>query len=285
MNRKFVKFMSIGLTCVSLLSFGGSSFADTDNSENVVSQNSNFSSDDLNYIDVKPMSEDELFSDYLIYFDVLENGCLQLKNSTYSELDFNLLNKLKITLDEYNNTLSETVFENNSVDLTENNGTIVDDVSSLADFGIVESKRGARVVSSYYYYWQIYSKTKVNTYGAWRNGPSGKGPAKLTLNNSTSSGISYNNNVSGSYPVGIGSLSANLGFQVTKSNSQSVSYMISIASGQRKRIIYRPRLERYTVNQRLYKVDSWKGTKTYTGMTQTAYVNKFVGWDYSWKYI
>ncbi|MFD1900318.1 hypothetical protein GQR36_10435 [Enterococcus termitis] len=55
--------------------------------------------------------------------------------------------------------------------------------------------------------WKIESKTASGTsYGPWRNGPSGKGKATLSANNSNTSSRSVSSSISGDYPIGKGKL-------------------------------------------------------------------------------
>ncbi|ENY8332336.1 TPA: hypothetical protein ACKONR_000406 [Clostridioides difficile] len=129
--------------------------------------------------------------------------------------------------------------------------------------------------------WTIHSKTKVpgTYYGAWRNGPSGKGPATLSINNSSSINRSFTNTVSGSYPVGEGSLSTSLGVTIGKVKTYGTSYSIPIKANEKRMIIFRPRYTKYKVEQWYYA----KGS--FTGKTATAYVSVFSDWDYSSKAI
>lgn len=54
-----------------------------------------------------------------------------------------------------------------------------------------------------YRMWRIESKTSAGTsYGAWRNGPSGKGKATLSATNSNTSSRSVSSSISGDYPIG-----------------------------------------------------------------------------------
>lgn len=89
MNRKFVKFMSIGLTCVSLLSFGGSSFA-----ENQLLGVSN-ESFDSNYVEVSVPDSSVDNKNYNLD-ETIENVILEARKEGVSEEKIEgLVNKLK----------------------------------------------------------------------------------------------------------------------------------------------------------------------------------------------
>lgn len=134
-----------------------------------------------------------------------------------------------------------------------------------------------------YYSWKVTSKQLVSSpYGDWRNGPSGTGPSTLSFTNSdsTSYSIKVTNTITGSY----GDLSAiekSVGVEIGKSISHSVTYTITIPSGKRQQIIYRPHYKRYKIVQTKYFVDH--GVSSSTGETKTSYVNVFDSWDYSVK--
>lgn len=128
--------------------------------------------------------------------------------------------------------------------------------------------------------WEIYSKKKISTnYGSWRDGPSGKGPATLSINSATTLNKSFTNTISGSYPIGEAQVASNLGVSIGKSKTYGTSYLIKIPSGVRQMIIFRPRYDTYEVKQRYYA----KGTLT--GKTSTCKVKIFSDSDYDFKSI
>ncbi|MFD2306461.1 hypothetical protein [Enterococcus termitis] len=128
--------------------------------------------------------------------------------------------------------------------------------------------------------WKIESKTASGTsYGPWRNGPSGKGKATLSANNSNTSSRSVSSSISGDYPIGKGKIGASLGITIGQSKTYGVSYSRAIPAGKREQIIFRPVYKLTKVKQRKYLA----GTKTNT--TQTATVKSFSHWDYSFKSI
>ena len=66
-----------------------------------------------------------------------------------------------------------------------------------------------------YRMWRIESKTSAGTsYGAWRNGPSGKGKATLSATNSNTSSRSVSSSISGCYPIGADKIGASLGITI-----------------------------------------------------------------------
>lgn len=132
-----------------------------------------------------------------------------------------------------------------------------------------------------FYYWRVTSKTVAGyPYGSWRNGPSGRGPATLTLGNSSTYSTSVTNTISGSY-TDKWSIGASLGVSIGKSKTYSVSYAVNVPRGKKYQIRYRPQFKKYKVVQsQYYKID---GKARKTGKTMTSYVNVFSNWDYSWR--
>ncbi|MBO0422642.1 hypothetical protein JZO84_07085 [Enterococcus plantarum] len=128
--------------------------------------------------------------------------------------------------------------------------------------------------------WKIESKKSSGTsYGPWRKGPSGKGKATLSANNSNTSSRSVSSSISGDYPIGKGKIGASLGITIGQSKTYGVSYSRLIPAGKREQIIFRPVYKLTKIKQRKYLA----GTKTNT--TQTAMVKSFSHWDYSFKSI
>ncbi|MBC1210599.1 hypothetical protein [Listeria booriae] len=133
-------------------------------------------------------------------------------------------------------------------------------------------------------YWKITSKKKTGTStGAWRNGPSGKGPSALNINQSTTKDISVTNSISGSYPVGKGTIGSSLGITIGTSKTYGTSYTVTVPKGKKYLIIYRPVYNVYTVKQqKYYRTGSITQA---SGTYSTATVKSFNHWDYSWKSI
>lgn len=129
------------------------------------------------------------------------------------------------------------------------------------------------------HWWQIESKTKVPgySYGSWRNGPSGKGKARLTASNSNTTNRAVTATISGDYPIGKGKIGSSVGVSIGESKQYGVSYSIDIPAGKRQQIIFRPVYKSVKVVQRLYSA----GGKSNT--TKTATVKYFSHWDYSFK--
>lgn len=130
--------------------------------------------------------------------------------------------------------------------------------------------------------WKISSKKSAGySKGAWRNGPVGKGKAKLTAKNSNTTKRTIKATVSGSYPIGKGKIGASVGATIDKTNEYTVSYTINIPKGKKQQIIFRPVYKLTKVNQRKYeKVGNiTQATKIY----KTATVSTFSHWEYSHK--
>jgi hypothetical protein len=132
------------------------------------------------------------------------------------------------------------------------------------------------------YYWKIVSNKKTGTSnGAWRNGPSAKGKATLSINSSKSLNTNVASSISGSYPVGIPVINAKLNIKINASKKYSVTYTISIPAKKRYQIIFRPVYSVYTVAQQKYARAGNLVSKV--GKPVNAKVKKFSNWDYSWK--
>jgi len=131
-----------------------------------------------------------------------------------------------------------------------------------------------------YYIWKVTKKEVVgHPYGAWRNGPSGAGPANLTLNNSSGVNLSVSNTISGSY-TSKGAIASSLGVTIGVSKTYSASYSVKVPSGKRYQIKYRPQYRKVKVVQtKYYRLD---GTNHKTSDTKTSYVKIFENWDYKW---
>lgn len=127
-------------------------------------------------------------------------------------------------------------------------------------------------------WWEIESKTSAGvSYGAWRNGPSGKGTGRLSATNSNTTNRSVTSSVSGDIPIGKGKIGSSLGITIGESETFGVSYSIDIPKNIRQQIIFRPVYKHTTVKQRHYVA----GAKTNT--VKTATVKSFSHWDYSKK--
>lgn len=136
-------------------------------------------------------------------------------------------------------------------------------------------------MSDGYYIWKVTSKTVVShPYGSWRNGPSGKGPAKLTLSNSSGVNLSVTNTISGSY-TSKATIANALGVTIGVSKTYSASYSVTVPSGKKYQITYRPQFRKVKVVQtKYYRMD---GYDTKTSDTKVSYVKIFENWDYNWK--
>ncbi|MCA5013633.1 MULTISPECIES: hypothetical protein [unclassified Enterococcus] len=129
-------------------------------------------------------------------------------------------------------------------------------------------------------WWSIESKTSAgNTYGPWRNGPSGKGKATLSATNSNTSNRSVSASISGDYPIGKGKIGSSVGVTIGESKTYGVSYSRVIPAGKKEQIIFRPVYKMTKVKQRQYVA----GAKTNT--VKTATVKSFSHWEYSFKSI
>lgn len=131
-----------------------------------------------------------------------------------------------------------------------------------------------------FYYWRVTSKSVVGyPYGSWRNGPSGRGPATVSLTNSSTYSRSVTNTISGSY-TNKAAIAASLGVTIDKSNTYSVSYSLNVPRGKKYQIRYRPQFKKYKVVQtQYYKIDG----KAHKTGTKISYVKVFSNWDYSWR--
>ena len=128
--------------------------------------------------------------------------------------------------------------------------------------------------------YKIVSKTHYGSgHKGFRDGPSGRGPATLSINSSKTINRSFTNTISGDYPIGKGKIATSLSTTIGDSKTYGTSYSINIEKGKTKLIIYRPFYYQYKVKQRQYV--NGIATNTY----KYAYVNVFQDWDYDWKYL
>lgn len=155
-------------------------------------------------------------------------------------------------------------------------------LSSTA-FAFASSDNGVSPCVDGHYTWKVTDKQVISyPYGSWRNGPSGTGPSTLsfTSSDSTKFSIKVTNTITGSYND-LAGIEKSFGVEIGTAISHSVTYTITIPSGKRQQIIYRPRYKKYKVTQTQFFVDH--GISSSTGKMQTSYVNVFDSWDYSVK--
>ncbi|MCK1993966.1 hypothetical protein GW626_02950 [Peribacillus muralis] len=128
--------------------------------------------------------------------------------------------------------------------------------------------------------YKIVSKTHYGSgYKDYRTGPSGRGPATLSINSSKTINRSFTNTISGDYPIGKGKIAQSLSTTIGDAKTYGTSYSIPVEKGKTKLIIYRPFYYQYKVKQRQYV--NGMATNTY----KYAYVIVFQDWDYDWKYL
>lgn len=116
-------------------------------------------------------------------------------------------------------------------------------------------------------------------WGSFRNGPSGRGPSTLSINQSKTLNRSFTNTLSGEFPIGKGKIGTSLGVEIGVAETYGTSSSIPVEAGKRKQIIYRPEYVQYRVTQRMYV------NGIATNVYKYAYVNVFEDWDYDWKYL
>lgn len=134
------------------------------------------------------------------------------------------------------------------------------------------------------YSWKIDSK-KFNkyVYGGWRDGISGTGPMTLTYSTATTKTVKVKNTISGSYPVGIATISASMSTSFGVELSHKASISIKVPKGKKMKIILRPVYKQTKITQRQWGRQGSQQFKT--NNTKVAYVNIFSHWDYSSKEI
>lgn len=130
-----------------------------------------------------------------------------------------------------------------------------------------------------YYFWRVTNKSVIGyPYGAWRNGPSGRGPATLSLTNSRGYNTSVTNTISGSY-TSVSTISASLGITIGLTKTYGVTYSVSVPKGSTYQIKYRPQFKRYkVVETQYYRIDGY----TRQVGQKISYVDVFYSWNYTW---
>lgn len=147
-----------------------------------------------------------------------------------------------------------------------------------------DGKIDAKYLEQHSYKWEITSKTISSySYGGWRVGPTGYGPGSISINESSNLNRSFTATISGSFPIGTQPIGASIGVTIGKSYSYGTSYTVPLASGERKTIIYRPKIKTYKIVQTYYRINNYTGKKEAI-KTATAYVDAFQSWDYNWRY-
>jgi len=161
------------------------------------------------------------------------------------------------------------------------------DVNSviIGDFSMDTDTINGSSRSLYTYAWRVKSTSvhSSNNVGSWRTGPTGLGPGTLNINNSTSLNKSFTTSISGSYDIGTAKIGAALGVSIGKTNTYGTSYSLTLPNNQRRTIIYRPKYTRYKVVSEYVRMSNVAGVSSSVLKTQTAYVDAFVNWDYSWR--
>lgn len=139
-------------------------------------------------------------------------------------------------------------------------------------------------ISTTAYFWKVDSKTTNKYYyGGWQTGPIGKGPATLSVNQSSSLSRSVSASICDSYPAGQATIGGSLGVTIGKSYTYGTSYSITVPKSKRYQIIVRPYFKQVKVVQRQWIKTGTVSSKT--PKTAVAYVNIFQYWDYSYKVV
>ncbi len=134
----------------------------------------------------------------------------------------------------------------------------------------------------YSYYWEITSNTPHQLkFGAWRTGPTGRGPATLSITNQTGYNRSFTATISGEYPIGLSLIGVELGVVIGQYQEYATSYSIEIPAGERRTITFRPKIQVHKIVQTYFRYNNYTGTKEAMD-TKTAYVDTFIDWDYDW---
>lgn len=182
-----------------------------------------------------------------------------------------------------NNVQAETILPDEDAPIISSEGQAYLDAPliNLTEDTVLDSLDNSPINSrgAIIYTWKVESKKADSgvTYGGWREGPSGKGKATLTANNSNTTNRSATATISGDYPIGKGKIGSSLGISIGESKSYGVSYSIQIPAGKRQQIIFSPVYKTTKVKQRMYAM----GIKSDT--VKTATVKTFSHWDYSYK--
>lgn len=128
--------------------------------------------------------------------------------------------------------------------------------------------------------WKIYDTDRLsNSYGSWKDGPSGWGPSEITLTNSYSVSHSF----SGTLYVSQGAVEAAVGYQISGTYTYSTSYKVSPPEGEKWQIIFREVYKRHKVTQRKYV--HLDGQDIWTNEYAYVYTKGFLTWDYDYKII
>lgn len=127
-------------------------------------------------------------------------------------------------------------------------------------------------------FWESSAERTGTSYGPWRVGPSGMGPATLTLSNVDT----YSQGWSGSFGTSINDINFTFEFSIGTTKSCGASYAVSPPANTRRIIIYRSKLADYTVTQKQVRLNLITGERTILQTTHL-YTSEFVSWDYSYR--
>lgn len=78
-------------------------------------------------------------------------------------------------------------------------------------------------------------------------------------------------------------IGSSLGVTIGESRSYGTSYSITLSKGERKTIIVRPKIKTYKVLSSYYRFPVGTTGSRERIKSETAYVDVFDGWDYSWR--
>lgn len=137
----------------------------------------------------------------------------------------------------------------------------------------------------YSYGWEVTSTSAyANKFGAWRDGPTGTGPASLDINQSKQINRTFTNTITGDYSIGKAKISTTLGVTIGETKTYGTSYRVPIAQNETKTIIYRPKIRTYKVVSTYFRYPMGTTGNPVALKTETSYVDTFVDWDYYWRY-
>jgi hypothetical protein len=169
----------------------------------------------------------------------------------------------------------DIITEENLIDATDSDTIWYDENGNVVEDAVSEYTDGEPTFGVMYLWYMTNNMGYVgNSYGSWTNGVSGSGAATLTLSKS----VSTSNTYSGSLTASKKSVSAAVGFDITKSRSTTASYSVKVPKGKKYMIQYRRVYKKYKVQQKAYSTSTYLETKY-------VYPKKFSHLEYRYKSI
>lgn len=106
----------------------------------------------------------------------------------------------------------------------------------------------------------------------------------MNINQSSTLNRSFTNTITGNFTIGKQKIANSLGITIGQSKSYGTSYVATLNPGERKTIIYRPKIRTHKIVSTYYRYPVNTTGNRVAIKSETSYVDSFVDWDYDWRY-